>query len=125
LLNRGEIDPTLLTADTSLQRRTQSQPLLELKALNVKRRKGLAQRPPQCRLIEPVPQPAVSEQIPAPKGHPIRQRLVDGAFEFQKLDHRHRNQQFLHIFGSKSATGLLEAPECPTAKVEYSFFAWL
>ena len=42
LLNRGEIDPTLLTADTSLQRRIQSQPLLEWKALNVKRHKGLA-----------------------------------------------------------------------------------
>lgn len=42
LLDRGEIDPTLLTADTSLQRRIRSQPLLEWKALNVKRHKGLS-----------------------------------------------------------------------------------
>jgi hypothetical protein len=42
LLDRGEIGPTLLAADTSLLRRTQSQPLLEWKALNVKRHKGLA-----------------------------------------------------------------------------------
>ena len=42
LLDRGEIDPTLLTADTSLQRHIRSQPLLEWKALNVKRHKGLA-----------------------------------------------------------------------------------
>ena len=42
LLDRGEIDPTLLTADTSLQRRIQSQPLLEWKARNVKRHKGVA-----------------------------------------------------------------------------------
>lgn len=41
LLDRGEIDPTLLTADTSLQRRIGSQPFLEWKALNVKRHKGL------------------------------------------------------------------------------------
>jgi len=42
LLDRGEVDPALLTADPSLQRRIQSQPLLEWKALNVKRHKGLA-----------------------------------------------------------------------------------
>jgi len=36
LLDRGEIDPTLLTTDPSLQRRIQSQPLLEWKALNVR-----------------------------------------------------------------------------------------
>jgi len=41
LLDRGEIDPTLLTADTSLQYRIRSQPLLEWKALNVRRHKGL------------------------------------------------------------------------------------
>jgi predicted nucleotidyltransferase component of viral defense system len=37
LLDRGVIDPTLLTADTYLQRRIRSQPLLEWKALNVRR----------------------------------------------------------------------------------------
>ncbi len=41
LLDRGVIDPTFLTADESLQRRIQCQPLLEWKALNVKRHKGL------------------------------------------------------------------------------------
>ena len=41
LLDQGVIDPTLLTADESLQRRIQCQPLLEWKALNVKRHKGL------------------------------------------------------------------------------------
>lgn len=41
LLERGEIDPTLLTTDTSLQRRIRSQPLLEWKAINVRRHKGL------------------------------------------------------------------------------------
>jgi hypothetical protein len=41
LLDRGKIDSTLLTADESLQRRIQCQPLLEWKALNVKRHKGL------------------------------------------------------------------------------------
>lgn len=39
LLDRGEINPSLLTADESLQRRIQSQPLLEWKALNVRRHK--------------------------------------------------------------------------------------
>jgi predicted nucleotidyltransferase component of viral defense system len=42
LMDRAVIDPTLLTADESLQRRIQSQPLLEWKALNVRRRKGLS-----------------------------------------------------------------------------------
>lgn len=42
LLDRGVIDPTLLTADESLQRRIQSQPLLEWKALNVRKHKGLS-----------------------------------------------------------------------------------
>jgi len=42
LLDRGMIDPTLLTAAESLQRRIQCQPLLEWKALNVKRHKGLS-----------------------------------------------------------------------------------
>lgn len=42
LLDRGVIDPTLLTADESLQRRIQCQPLLEWKALNVRKHKGLS-----------------------------------------------------------------------------------
>jgi len=42
LLDLGEIDPILLTADTSLKQRIRSQPLLEWKALNVKRHKGLS-----------------------------------------------------------------------------------
>jgi hypothetical protein len=42
LLDRGVINPTLLTADESLQRRIQCQPLLEWKALNVRRHKGLS-----------------------------------------------------------------------------------
>jgi hypothetical protein len=42
LLDRGLIDSTILTADASLQRRIQSQPLLEWKALNVRRHKGLS-----------------------------------------------------------------------------------
>jgi hypothetical protein len=42
LLDRGEIDPTLLTADVFLQQRIRSQPLLEWKALNVRRHKGLS-----------------------------------------------------------------------------------
>jgi len=40
LLDRGVIDSTILTADVSLQRRIQSQPLLEWKAINVRRHKG-------------------------------------------------------------------------------------
>ena len=42
LLDRGEIDGTLLTADTTLQERIQAQPLLKWKALNVRRHKGLS-----------------------------------------------------------------------------------
>ena len=42
LLDRGVVDPTLLTSDASLQRRIQSQPLLEWKALNVKLHHGLS-----------------------------------------------------------------------------------
>ena len=42
LLNQGVIDSTLLTADASLQKRIQNQPLLEWKAINVRRHKGLA-----------------------------------------------------------------------------------
>ena len=41
LLDKGEIDSTILTADTKLQERIQRQPLLEWKALNVQRHKGL------------------------------------------------------------------------------------
>jgi len=40
LLDEGEIDSTILTADTALQERIQGQPLLEWKALNVRRHKG-------------------------------------------------------------------------------------
>lgn len=42
LLENGEIDASMLTDDTSLQKRIQSQPLLEWKALNVRRHKGLS-----------------------------------------------------------------------------------
>ena len=41
LLDKGEIDSRILTADTALQQRIQCQPLLEWKALNVRRHKGL------------------------------------------------------------------------------------
>jgi hypothetical protein len=41
LLDHGEIDSTILTADSSLQQRIQRQPLLEWKAVNVKKHKGL------------------------------------------------------------------------------------
>lgn len=41
LLEKGEIDASILTDDRSLQIRIQSQPLLEWKALNVRRHKGL------------------------------------------------------------------------------------
>lgn len=41
LLDRGEIDSTILTTDTALQQRIQKQPLLEWKALNVRKHKGL------------------------------------------------------------------------------------
>ena len=42
LLDRGEIDSTILTADPSLQKRIQAQPLLEWKAINVRKHKGLS-----------------------------------------------------------------------------------
>ena len=42
LLDQGEIDSTILTPDTTLQKRIQSQPLLEWKAINVRRHKGLS-----------------------------------------------------------------------------------
>ena len=42
LLEKGEIDASILTNDTSLQKRIQSQPLLEWKALNMLRHKGLS-----------------------------------------------------------------------------------
>ncbi len=41
LLDEGKIDATLLTSDPSLQERIQTQPLLEWKALNVRRHRGL------------------------------------------------------------------------------------
>ena len=41
LLEKGEIDATVLTPDASLQKRIQAQPLLQWKALNVRRHKGL------------------------------------------------------------------------------------
>ena len=42
LLDRGVIDSAILTVDISLQKRIQCQPLLEWKALNVRRHKGLS-----------------------------------------------------------------------------------
>jgi len=43
LLNgKGEIDATILTDNTDLQRRIQKQPMLQWKALNVKRHKGFS-----------------------------------------------------------------------------------
>ena len=42
LLDEGEIDAKLLTPDPSLQERIQTQPLLEWKALNVRRHRGLS-----------------------------------------------------------------------------------
>ena len=41
-LDRGEVDASILTSDTTLQERIQAQPLLEWKALNVRRYKGLS-----------------------------------------------------------------------------------
>jgi predicted nucleotidyltransferase component of viral defense system len=41
LLDRGVVDSTILTADASLQRRIQRQPLLEWKALNVRKHRDL------------------------------------------------------------------------------------
>jgi len=42
LLDRGEIDSTILTTDPSLQKRSQGQPLLEWKAINVRKHRGLS-----------------------------------------------------------------------------------
>ena len=42
LLEKGRIDATILTSDKSLQERIQAQPLLEWKARNVRRYKGLS-----------------------------------------------------------------------------------
>ena len=42
LLDRGEVDASILTSDATLQERIQAQPLLEWKALNVRRHKGLS-----------------------------------------------------------------------------------
>jgi predicted nucleotidyltransferase component of viral defense system len=42
LLDRGKIDSTILTSDKKLQKRIQEQPLLEWKAANVRRHKGLS-----------------------------------------------------------------------------------
>lgn len=42
LLDKGEIDSTILTADETLQKRIGQQPLLEWKALNVRQYKGLS-----------------------------------------------------------------------------------
>ena len=42
LLDRGEIDSTILTADSNLQGRIQGQPLLAWKALNVRQHKGMS-----------------------------------------------------------------------------------
>ena len=41
LLEQGEIDSTILTSDSDLQKRIQKQPLLEWKAVNVRKYKGL------------------------------------------------------------------------------------
>jgi len=41
LLERGQIDSTILTADATLQNRIQQQPLLEWKALNVRKHRGI------------------------------------------------------------------------------------
>ena len=42
LLDKGEICPSLLTSDEKLQRRIQEQPLLQWKALNVRKHRGLS-----------------------------------------------------------------------------------
>lgn len=42
LLDKGEIDASLLTCDISLQRRIHNQPQLQWKALNVRRHKGVS-----------------------------------------------------------------------------------
>jgi hypothetical protein len=41
LLEKGEIDPSILTEDSALQERIRSQPLLEWKAINVRKFKGI------------------------------------------------------------------------------------
>jgi hypothetical protein len=41
LLDKGEIDPAILTNDAALQERIREQPLLEWKAINVRKHKGL------------------------------------------------------------------------------------
>ena len=41
LLDKGEIDPSILTEDAALQERIRSQPLLEWKAINVRKFKGI------------------------------------------------------------------------------------
>lgn len=41
LLEHGEVDSTILTSDSALQQRIQKQPLLEWKAVNVRKFKGL------------------------------------------------------------------------------------
>jgi hypothetical protein len=41
LLDQGVIDPTILTTDIQLQDRIRRQPLLEWKAIHVRRNKGL------------------------------------------------------------------------------------
>ena len=43
LLEKGEIDSSILSPDKALQERIRRQPLLQWKALNVKRHKGLAE----------------------------------------------------------------------------------
>ena len=42
LLEKGEVEPTLLTTDKTLQDRIQRQPLLKWKSVNVRRHRGLA-----------------------------------------------------------------------------------
>lgn len=42
LLDRGEVDASILTPNIALQQRIQAQPLLEWKALNVRRHRGLS-----------------------------------------------------------------------------------
>jgi len=42
LLDHGEIDSTILTTDSVLQQRIQKQPLLEWKAINVRKHKGIS-----------------------------------------------------------------------------------
>ncbi|MFC1586041.1 nucleotidyl transferase AbiEii/AbiGii toxin family protein [Fibrobacterota bacterium] len=41
LLDKGEIDPAILTSDTTLRKRIQDQPLLKWKALNVRQHKDI------------------------------------------------------------------------------------